>query len=112
MEEKNGRKSLPQMREAEGQWADQEFLALDSLKLIAKQMSAAISRCSRDLRYLWANQEYADLLQRPLDEIGPLDFGAVRYQNSLREVYSARTSLDHARETRGTCGLASLGGRV
>ena len=32
-------------------------------------MHARLSRCSRDLRYLWANQPYADWLDRPLDEI-------------------------------------------
>ena len=32
-------------------------------------MAAAVTRCSRDLRYIWANHVYADWLQRPLKEI-------------------------------------------
>lgn len=39
------------------------------LHVVTKEMAAAVARCSRDLRYLWANQGYAELLQRPLDEI-------------------------------------------
>lgn len=39
------------------------------LELVTKEMAAAVARCSHDLRYLWANQGYADLLQRPLNEI-------------------------------------------
>src|SRR5215469_15562881 len=42
--------------------------AEETLELATKQMTAVI-RCSRDLRYLWANQGCADLLQRPLDQI-------------------------------------------
>jgi PAS domain S-box-containing protein len=40
----------------------------ETLELATKQI-AAVTRCSRDFRYLWANQQCADLLQRPLDEI-------------------------------------------
>ena len=40
----------------------------ETLELAAKQMMA-VTRCSRDLRYLWANQGGAELLQRPLDQI-------------------------------------------
>jgi PAS domain S-box-containing protein len=39
----------------------------ETLELATQQ--TAVTRCSRDFRYLWANQLYADLLQRPLDEI-------------------------------------------
>ena len=46
-----------------------EQLALETLELVTKQMGAGVTRCSRDFRYLWANQGYADLLQRRLDEI-------------------------------------------
>src|SRR5215472_7225177 len=42
--------------------------AEETLELATGQMTAVI-RCSRDLRYLWANQGCADLLQRPLSEI-------------------------------------------
>lgn len=43
--------------------------AQETLELASKQINAAVARCSRDLRYLWANQKCAELLQRPLDEI-------------------------------------------
>ncbi|HXF12577.1 MAG TPA: PAS domain S-box protein [Terriglobales bacterium] len=39
------------------------------LELVTKQMAVAVTRCSRDFRYLWANQAYADWLQRPLHAI-------------------------------------------
>jgi PAS domain S-box-containing protein len=48
---------------------DREHDLLETLNLVTKQMPAAVTRCSRDLRYLWVNQGYADWLQRPLDEI-------------------------------------------
>ena len=32
-------------------------------------MAVPVTRCSRDLRYLWANPAYARFLQRPLDQI-------------------------------------------
>jgi PAS domain S-box-containing protein len=43
--------------------------AQDDLELVAKEMAVSVARCSRDFRYLWANQGYANWLQRPLDEI-------------------------------------------
>jgi PAS domain S-box-containing protein len=43
--------------------------AQDDLDLVTKEMAVAAARYSRDFRYSWANQGYADLLQRPLDEI-------------------------------------------
>jgi PAS domain S-box-containing protein len=39
------------------------------LQLVTRSMAVAVTRCSRDFRYLWANQGYADWLQRPLEEI-------------------------------------------
>jgi PAS domain S-box-containing protein len=39
------------------------------LELVTKQMAVAVTHCSRDMRYLWANQEYANWLQLPLDKI-------------------------------------------
>jgi len=41
----------------------------DDLELVTNGMAVAVTRCSRDFRYLWANQGYAQWLQRPLDEI-------------------------------------------
>ncbi|HXY08954.1 MAG TPA: PAS domain S-box protein [Terriglobales bacterium] len=43
--------------------------ASETLDLATQQMPVAVTRCSRDLRYQWANQGYANWLQRPLDEI-------------------------------------------
>lgn len=41
----------------------------EDLELVSREMAAAVARCSHDFRYLWANQGYADWLQRPLNEI-------------------------------------------
>ena len=41
----------------------------DDLEFVAKEMAVSVARCSRDFRYLWANQGFADWLQRPLHEI-------------------------------------------
>ena len=48
---------------------DREHAILETLDLVTKEMSAAVSRCSRDHRYLWANQAYAKWIQRSLDQI-------------------------------------------
>jgi PAS domain S-box-containing protein len=42
---------------------------LDTLLQVTNEMAVAVTRCSADFRYLWANQAYADWLQRPLTEI-------------------------------------------
>jgi PAS domain S-box-containing protein len=39
------------------------------LQLVTSTMSVAVTRCTRDLRYLWANQSYSDWIHRPLREI-------------------------------------------
>jgi len=44
-------------------------IANGHLDLLSQQLRAPLTRCSRDLRYLWVNQHYADLLERPNDEI-------------------------------------------
>ena len=44
-------------------------IATDHLDLVGSHTRAALTRCSRDLRYLWANQNYADWLQKPLETI-------------------------------------------
>jgi DNA-binding NarL/FixJ family response regulator len=43
--------------------------ALAQLELVTEKMRVPLNRCSRDLRYLWSNQPYADWLDRPLGEI-------------------------------------------
>src|SRR6516225_10680554 len=42
---------------------------LDTLEAVTKQMAVGVTRCSRDFRYLWANQAYANWIQHPLNEI-------------------------------------------
>lgn len=39
------------------------------LNFVGDRLSLALTRCSRDLRYLWVNQNYADWLQQPVDRI-------------------------------------------
>lgn len=39
------------------------------LELVTSKMPAPVARCSRDFRFLWANQCYADWVQRPLEEV-------------------------------------------
>lgn len=48
---------------------EKEAQALETLETLTKQMPLAVTRCSRDFRYLWANQAYADWIQRPLNDI-------------------------------------------
>src|SRR4026209_911125 len=48
---------------------DRERTHLETLDLVTKQMTAAVTRCSRDFRYLWVSQAYADWLQCPPDNV-------------------------------------------
>ncbi len=41
----------------------------EHLELVTAKMAAAVTRCSRDLNYIWVNQRYADWIGRPLHEI-------------------------------------------
>jgi len=50
---------------------------IELLELMTRQMGVAVTHCSRDFRYLWANQAYADWLQRPLDSIRGQHISAV-----------------------------------
>lgn len=43
--------------------------AQEQLQLVTDSMSAAVTRCSRDLRYLWVSRPYAEWLGRPVGEI-------------------------------------------
>jgi len=50
--------------------AKEELLgAKQQLEMITENMAAAVTRCSRDLRYVWVSQAYAGWLQRPKEEI-------------------------------------------
>jgi PAS domain S-box-containing protein len=49
--------------------SEREKRTLEMLDLVTEQMAAAVTRCSRDFQYVWANQGYADWLRRPLSEI-------------------------------------------
>jgi PAS domain S-box-containing protein len=48
---------------------EKEAQLLNMLEITTKNMAVAATRCSRDLRHLWANQAYANWIQRPLGEI-------------------------------------------
>src|SRR5262245_19433594 len=61
--------------------------ALEELRIIVESMGAPVTRCSRDLKYVWASQPYADWLQLSVDDIvgrpiadvaGPDVFSAIR----------------------------------
>jgi PAS domain S-box-containing protein len=41
----------------------------EHLQLVTRSMAVAVTRCSSDFRYLWANQACADLIQEPLEKI-------------------------------------------
>ncbi len=43
--------------------------ATEQLRIITESMAAPVSRCSRDLRYLWVSKPYADWINRPAQEI-------------------------------------------
>lgn len=43
--------------------------ATEQLWLITDAMAAPVTRCSRDLRYLWVNRPYAEWLGKPIDAI-------------------------------------------
>jgi len=43
--------------------------AQETLELASNQTGVAVARCSRDYRYIWANERCAEFLQRPLEEI-------------------------------------------
>jgi DNA-binding NarL/FixJ family response regulator len=39
------------------------------LESLTRRLGVPLTHCSRELKYLWANQHYADWLQRPLEKI-------------------------------------------
>jgi PAS domain S-box-containing protein len=43
--------------------------AMQQIKIVTDTMSAPVSRCSRDLRYVWVSKPYADWIGRQPDEI-------------------------------------------
>jgi PAS domain S-box-containing protein len=44
-------------------------IAKENLQIVTDSMSAPVTRCSRDLRYLWVSKPYADWIGRPADAI-------------------------------------------
>jgi PAS domain S-box-containing protein len=68
--------------------ADAQLRAVrEKLQLVTDAMSAPVTRCSRDLRYLWVSKPYADwlgrtpeqIIGRPIrDVIGPAAFESLR----------------------------------
>jgi len=43
--------------------------ATQQLQVVTASMAAAVSRCSRDFRYLWVSKPYAEWIGRPAEEI-------------------------------------------
>src|SRR6516164_9967984 len=48
---------------------EKDIQALEAFETLTKQMAVAVCRCSRDSRYLWVNEVYANWVLRPLAEI-------------------------------------------
>ena len=44
-------------------------IAAVDLDLLTQRFSAPLTRCGRDLKYLWVSESYANFLKRPLDKI-------------------------------------------
>ncbi len=60
----NYRDTTERRRAAESLWASSE-----QLRIVTDTMSAPVTRCSRDLLYVWVNGAYAQWLDRPPEEI-------------------------------------------
>ena len=69
--------------------AGQREIDANCLESLTRELHAPITRCSRDLKYLWVSQEYANWLQKPVDKIvgrsilnvlGAEAFSALRYR--------------------------------
>jgi PAS domain S-box-containing protein len=43
--------------------------ATEHLRIVTESMAAPVTRCSRDLKYLWVSRPYADWINRPTDQI-------------------------------------------
>jgi PAS domain S-box-containing protein len=43
--------------------------AMEQLRIVTDSMAAPVTRCSRDLKYLWVSKPYADWINRPAQEI-------------------------------------------
>jgi PAS domain S-box-containing protein len=42
---------------------------MEQLQIVTDSIAAPVARCSRDLKYLWVSEPYADWLSRPVSEI-------------------------------------------
>lgn len=66
------------------QRAAQDLLRiLASLDLVTSQMAAGVVRCSRDFRYIWANDRYAKWLRRSPDQITGFSIADVAGQEAF-----------------------------
>ena len=53
-----------------GRRADEALRAAStSLRVITENMAAAVTRCSRDLRYVWVSKGYAEWINRTVDDV-------------------------------------------
>lgn len=62
------RRSLVSLDRARGAQAQLDEVN-QNLRLVTDSMAALVTRCSRDLRYLWASQSYADWIGLPVEQI-------------------------------------------
>ncbi|HEV3143684.1 MAG TPA: PAS domain S-box protein [Gemmataceae bacterium] len=65
-------RDVTERRKAERAFRDSEArlrAATEQLQIVTDSMSAAVTRCSRDLRYQWVSKPYADWIGKPMEEI-------------------------------------------
>jgi PAS domain S-box-containing protein len=66
---RSGRRSLEGERVKVQQSEAAHQAAMQQLQIVTESMEAPVTRCSRDLTYLWVNKRYADWIGRPPNEI-------------------------------------------
>jgi PAS domain S-box-containing protein len=58
----------------------------EELRIVVGAVSAAVTRCSRDLTYIWVSQAYAEWLGRRVDDINGRDIAAVIGADALAAI--------------------------
>src|SRR5215469_2642353 len=64
-----GRRMLAGEKEKTQESAAAHQAVMLQLQIVTESMAASVTRCSRDLTYLWVSKPYADWIGRPPDEI-------------------------------------------
>jgi PAS domain S-box-containing protein len=84
------------------------------LNFVGDRLSLALTRCSRDLRYLWVNQNYADWLRQPVDRIigrTILDVVGQTAFNALRDRFEQVLAGEHVEYEQHGVVYAGIGSR-